>query len=49
MLKKDTLKNGTSRIGVYGSASPLGSTSIMSGNGKEFTLEELLKSPFTEL
>ena len=25
------------------------STSIMSGNGKGFTLEELLRSPFTEL
>ena len=25
------------------------STSIMSGNGKGFTLEELFKSPFTEL
>ena len=25
------------------------STSIMSGNGKEFTLEELFISPFTEL
>ena len=24
------------------------STSIMSGNGKEFTLEELFRSPFTE-
>ena len=25
------------------------STSIMSGNGKGFTLEELFRSPFTEL
>ena len=30
MLKNDTLKNGTSRIGLYGSASPPGFAHVMS-------------------
>ena len=28
---------------------PLGESTSMSGNGKGFTLEELFRSPFTEL
>ena len=43
MLKNDTLKNGTSRIGLYGSASP-GVMTPDSVHAYEFTLFMEVKS-----
>ena len=39
----------TIKLSQRKNVSHIESTSIMSGNGKGFTLEELFRSPFTEL